>query len=154
MKKLIEAALVERQARQEEEKRAAEEAAEVEAVRQMLKDASASLAKADYPAAKEILRQLLLRDPDNLYALFYLAQVAEKEGSLAEAGELYGRVEIGQGVENWLRGWALVRMGRLLAFEGRFDEARSRFEEAQALEGDLRGAREESALLISKLPKK
>ena len=45
-----------------------------------------------------------------------------------------------------------MRSGKILAFMGEFKRAETMLEGAQMMSGDLRGAREEAEILISRLP--
>jgi hypothetical protein len=54
--------------------------------------------------------------------------------------------------EEWLKAWALVRMGRYLAHQQRFEDARRIFERVIGMEGDLKGAKKDALDLIEMLP--
>ena len=69
-----------------------------------------------------------------------------------EAFEHYRKAQASQNVEDWVRAWAGVRMGRYLAYQGEFAKARQQFEQVVELEGDLQGARQEALDLIKRLP--
>ena len=107
-----------------------------------------------FEAARQKLGELLREDPGNGNAYFYLGQIADQVGELQDAYEHYQQAS--QTVSNppWIRAWSLVRMGKFLAFQDQFDQARLRFEEALKFEGELRGARVRAEEALIKLPRR
>ncbi len=121
-------------------------------IRSLLHEAGRLLGEKEYGMAQEKLSELLREDPGNGNALFYLAQIASQEGDQDRAFEYYRQASETTDISSWARARALLRMGRLLAFRGLFDEARIRFDQVLKMEGELRGAREEAQELMERLP--
>ncbi len=117
-----------------------------------LREAGRMIGEKQFAAAEALLEELLLDDPTNGSAFFYLGQIASQTGRYEDSYEWYLRAT-GSSVEDWVKAWSFVRMGRIAASRGDFQEARGHFEASLALEGDLKGAREDARQLIEKLPK-
>ena len=116
----------------------------------LLNEAGKLMAQKQFQEAEQRLDELLREDPGNPNGLFYMAQVSARTGDLQRASVYYERVSESN-APAWIRGLSLVRMGRILASQGSMAEARKRFRQVLALEGDLKGAREEAAELIEAL---
>ena len=108
------------------------------------------MAQKEFQEAGQRLEELLREDPGNTSGLFYMAQVASRTGDLQRGFGYYQRVSESN-APVWVRALSLVRMGRILASRGSMAEARQRFQQVLALEGDLKGARKEASELIEAL---
>ena len=118
----------------------------------VLNQAAILLSKREYLSAEEQLRTLLIEDPENGNAYFYLAQIASQQEKHEEAVQYYTRATESPGVPEWVQGWSLLRIGNYQAFQGDFGGARTYFDRVLEMKGDLRGAREEAQVSIEKLP--
>ena len=120
----------------------------------LLSESGKLISEEKFEAARQKLGELLREDPGNGNAYFYLGQIADQVGELQDAYEHYQQAS--QTVSNppWIRAWSLVRMGKFLAFQDQFDQARLRFEEALKFEGELRGARVRAEEALIKLPRR
>ena len=116
----------------------------------LLNEVGKLMAQQQFQEAEQRLEELLQEDPGNPGGLFYMAQVSARTGDLQRAFVYYERVSASS-APAWIRGLSLVRMGRILASQGSMTEARKRFQQVLALEGDLKGARKEAAELIEAL---
>jgi TolA-binding protein len=144
--------LVQKERRQQElEKKAlkAQQAAERQA---LFREAGDLMSKGQFPEAEERLRALLEEEPDNGNAYFYLGQIAGRQQKHEAAFAYYQKAQALDTTENWLKAWALVRMGRYAAHQERYEDARGFFEKVIGMEGDLRGARKDALDLVQKLP--
>ena len=121
-------------------------------IKSLLDEAGRLLGEKEYRMAQEKLNELLREDPGNGNAFFYLAQIASQEKEYELALGYYRQASEASDIPSWARAWALLRMGRLLAFRGRFDEARIRFDQVLKMEGELRGARQEAQESMGRLP--
>lgn len=119
----------------------------------MLSDAGRLISSQDFEAARQKLGQLLDEDPGNGNAYFYLGQVANQLDEHQHSFEYYQRAADAPSNPPWIRAWSLVRMGKFLAFQNQFEQARKRFEEALTFEGELRGARDRAERAIKELPR-
>lgn len=141
--------------REAEDQRQAElQQAEELRVRQinLLASASRMMAANDFDGASQALNDLLELDGENGTAKFYLAQIAAQKGDQEAAFALYDTAASSSKIDDWARAWAVVRLGRYLAFQGKFQEARAKFEQVLSWDGDLKGAQEEARESISHLP--
>lgn len=102
-------------------------------------------------AAEGKLQELLGLTPAHGGAWFYLAQISFQKGRYEDALEAYERSAEAVSSPLWVKAWSLLRIGRLLAAQGRLEEARSRFQAVTALQGDLRGAREQARESLAQL---
>ena len=139
----------------EQRKVAEEEARQRELITQrkrMLVDAGKLLAAGKYTEAEALLRDLVAQEPENGNAYFYLGQIEHQQQRYDDAFTSYQKAESSAQVQEWVRAWARVRMGRYLAHQEKFQEARELFEAVVRTEGDLQGAKEEALDLIGKLP--
>jgi len=116
----------------------------------LLNEVGELMAQKQFPEAEQRLDELLREDPGNSNGLFYMAQVASRMGDLKRGFVYYQRVS-NSNAPAWIRALSLVRMGRILASQGSMGEARKRFQQVLALEGDLKGAGKEAAELIQAL---
>ena len=116
----------------------------------LLNEAAKLMAQKEFQEAGQRLEELLREDPGNTSGLFYMAQVASQTGDLQRGFGYYQRVSESN-APAWVRALSLVRMGRILASWGSMAEARQRFQQVLALEGDLKGARKEASELIEAL---
>jgi len=132
--------------------RAQEEIDRRNRVNSLLNQAAVLLSKREYQSAREQLRTLLIEDPENGNAYFYLAQIASQQEQYEEAVQYYTRATESPGVPEWVQGWSLLRIGNYQAFQGDSGGARSYFDRVLEMKGDLRGAREEAQRSIEKLP--
>lgn len=83
--------------------------------------------------AERHLRSLSVRGARQNTARFYLGHVAEARGRVDEAISWYGQVEQGENLVD-----AQVRLGVLLARQGRLDEARQRLQSVETSNGKHR----------------
>lgn len=118
----------------------------------LLNQAGILLSKKQFQSASETLQAILREDPGNGQAYFYLAQIASQTNQYEQAFQYYSQAASAPSVPNWVRAWSLLRIGNYHAFQGQFAEARSYFDRVSALEGDLRGARQEIQKSIDRLP--
>ena len=123
-------------------------------IRSHLNEAGELMALKRYSEAESRLAALLEIDPGNPNAHFYLAQIAAQQGRYEDSLGQYLLVEKAAAAEPWIRAVSMVRIGRILAHQGDYAAARSKFEEVLALEGDLRGARERAEESLAQLPEK
>ncbi len=119
---------------------------------QLLSDAGALMSNEKYAEAEKLLRTLLEQEPDNGNAYFYLAQIAGQKQQHDVAFANYEKAQALAKTQDWLKAWALVRMGRYLAHQEKFQEARRAFERVLEMEGDLRGAKKDAMDLVARLP--
>ncbi len=110
----------------------------------LFRDATEALRAGQLESAEESLRALLELEPDHGGSWFYLGQIAVQRQQYPAALEAYRRSAEAPGAEAWVRAWSLLRMGRIRASRGEFEEARRLFESVRQLEGDLQGARQEA----------
>ena len=110
------------------------------------------VAQQAWTEAADDLNRLLRIDPENGNALFYLAQIAAQQQKHEEAVGYYLRAEASDTAQPWVKAWSAVRVGRYLAHQQKFDEARRKFEEVLALGDDLNGARRAAEESLSQLP--
>ncbi|MGH9341641.1 MAG: tetratricopeptide repeat protein [Acidobacteriota bacterium] len=120
-------------------------------IRDMLVEAEGLIAQQSYESAEAKLNEVLREEPGNGNALFYLAQVASQQREYSPALQYYERASQAPGLDVWIKALSLLRMGNIFAFQGELAQARVRFEQVLALEGDLRGAREEAREAIEGL---
>ena len=141
---------------QEEQRKAREEALRQAALRRklnsLLAEAGVLLSEGGHQAAQEKLDQILIEDPTNANALFYLAQIASQQRRFDAAFDYYERSASSPSVSDWIRAWCVLRMGNHLAFKEDFDGARRKFTQVLNMEGDLRGAPEGARQSLKKLP--
>jgi hypothetical protein len=142
----------ERRTRLQEEAKRRDEYEKAQLKERLFEEAGEALAKNDFSHAREKLEELLRLDPGNANASFYMGQVHAQLGDHASAFPFYEAASQSDQVEAWVKAVSIVRMGRYLASQGRYPEARSLFEAARSMEGDLRGAREEAEYLLTVLP--
>ena len=121
-------------------------------IRSLLTEAGHLLSQKQYESAQETLDQLLGEDPGNGRALFYLAQAASQQNQHKRAFQYYRQAAQSESTPLWVRAWCLLRMGNFLAFQSRFEEARTHFSQVLAMEGDLRGASEQAQRALGRLP--
>jgi tetratricopeptide (TPR) repeat protein len=119
-----------------------------------LNEAGELMALKRYSEAESRLAALLEIDPGNPNAHFYLAQIAAQQGRYEDSLGQYVLVEKAAAAEPWIRAVSMVRIGRILAHQGDYAAARTKFEEVLVLEGDLRGARERAEESLAQLPEK
>ena len=128
----------------ETQQRAIDEVTQRNHVNSRLNEAAVLLSKKEFQPAQKTLQEILLDDPDNGNAYFYLAQVASQTEQFEQAVEYYTRAGNTPGIDTWIQAWSLLRIGNYHAFQGQTEEARTFFGRVLGLEGDLRGAREEA----------
>jgi tetratricopeptide (TPR) repeat protein len=121
-------------------------------INQHFDQASELLSERRFPEARDEVEQLLKIDPDNGNANFYLGQIASQLQEYDRALLHYQHAAASTSADDWVRAWAFVRAGRILAAQQQFAAAREAFLSAQRLGGDLRGARDEADQLLSELP--
>ena len=126
--------------------------AETNRRRELLNEAGRLLAESRAGESEAKLQELLTVDPDNPQAHFYLGQIASLQNDHERAAELFSKVVANPDAPPDIRGWSLLRLGLFGASQGDFDSARLRFQEVIALEGDLKGAREEAQKRLEQLP--
>jgi len=146
------AILARKERQQKEREQQAMESERAAARSKLFSDAGNLMSKGQYSEAEAVLHQLLEQEPDNGNAYFYLGQIAGRQQRHELAFANYEKAQSLERTEGWLRAWALVRMGRYLAHQQRFEEARRSFEKVVGMEGDLKGARKDALDLIAKLP--
>ena len=151
---VIEAKIQERD-RQEAEKQlqARQKVERKNLISSMLSEAGKLISNQEFEAASQKLGQLLAEDPGNGKAYFYLGQVADQLDEHQRAFEYYQHAAEATSNLPWIRAWSLVRMGKFLAFQEQFAQARRRFEEALTFEGELQGARVRAEQAIKELPR-
>ena len=115
-------------------------------------EASKLLANEQFEAARALLLRLSAARPEDGQIWFYLGQTAFQLKDYNGAFEFYQRCSLDPELELWLLSWSMVRMGRIHASRGAFDEARRLFSEVTAMEGDMKGADEEASQLLLQLP--
>jgi tetratricopeptide (TPR) repeat protein len=120
--------------------------------RQLFTDAGNLMSQEEYSEAEMLLHKLLELEPDNGNAYFYLGQIAGRQEKHDVAFSYYQKAQDLANTTDWLRAWAMVRMGRYLAHQQKFEEARLVFGQVVKMEGDLKGARKDAVDLIGKLP--
>lgn len=106
-----------------------------------------------YEEAEVVLKELLRNNPDNGNAHFYLAQVRSQMGDPEGALVEYSLAAEASNVVPWARAWALLRIGKILAYQRDFEGARNHFLRVSDMQGDLKGAAEEAGRLLEQLPK-
>ena len=106
----------------------------------------------DFESARAKTQEILSREPDNVFATFYLAQIATRQGQHAVAFEYDQRSLESPNSPQWIRGWSQLRIGNFLAYSGRFAAARERFEKILLMDGDLQGARQKAEQALKELP--
>ncbi len=150
---VIEAKIQERE-RQEAESQlqAQREVEKRNLISSILSEAGQLISKQEFEPARQKLGQLLEEDPENGNAYFYLGQIADQVGEHQHAYEYYERAAEAASNPPWIRAWSLVRMGKFLAFQDQFEQARRRLKEALTYEGELRGARDRAEQAIKELP--
>jgi hypothetical protein len=114
--------------------------------------ASDLLSKKLYDEARVEVREILNLDPENGNAEFYLGQIASQLQDHEKALGHYRRSATSVSSEPWVRAWAFVRVGRILAAQHEFEKAREAFQSVQQMSGNLRGAQQEATQLLSELP--
>ncbi len=151
---VIEAKIQERE-RQEAERQlqAQQEVERRNLINSMLSEAGRLISRQQFEAARQKLGELLDEDPGNGNAYFYLGQIADQLEEHQHSFEYYQRAAEALSNAPWIRAWSLVRMGKFLAFQDQFAQARRRFEEALTFEGELRGARDRAERAIKELPR-
>ena len=151
---VIEAKIQERD-RQEAERQlqAQQEVERRNLISSMLSEAGRLISSQEFEAARQKLGQLLDEDPGNGNAYFYLGQIADQLEEHQHSFEYYQLAAEAPSNPPWIRAWSLVRMGKFLAFQDQFAQARLRFEEALTFEGELRGARDRAERAIKELPR-
>ncbi len=122
-------------------------------INSMLSEAGQLISKKEFEAARQQLGQLLEEDPENGNAYFYLGQIADQVEDHQQGYEYYQRAAETASNPPWIRAWSLVRMGKFLAFQDQFAQARRHFKEALTFEGALRGARDRAEQAIKELPR-
>ena len=135
----------------ETQQRAIDEVNQRNHVTSLLNEAAILLSKREFQPAQKTLQQILLDDPDNGNAYFYLAQAASQTEQFEQAVEYYTRAANTPGIPTWVQAWSLLRIGNYQAFQGQTEEARTLFARVLELEGDLRGAREETQKSVDQL---
>lgn len=118
----------------------------------MFNEAGRLMSEGQYSDAERLLRELLELEPENGNTYFYLGQIAGQRQNHEIAFAHYQKARELANTEEWVRAWAMVRMGRYLAHQERFEEARQMFEQVVGMDGDLKGARKDALDLIGKLP--
>jgi len=118
-------------------------------VRDLLTNANKSLLSGDFDRARDLLSQVLERDPDNASALYGMAQIAGQTQDLERALELYERAARNAGEQKWIAAWCLVRRGNIFYFQRDPARARSEWSTVLDMKGDLRGAREEASKALA-----
>jgi len=149
----IEAELAERRTAELNQELERRRQAEIEAlITRLLNEAGRLAADKRVSQAREKLNELKQLDPDNARADFYLAQLANQEGDYETAFRYYQKASQSPESEPWVKAWATLRIGRYLASQGKFAEARAHFEEVLRLEGDLQGAHDMARESLAQLP--
>ena len=115
-------------------------------------EASRLIQEKDNEGARVLLLELAQSHPGKGSVHFYLGQLYSQAGDHEAALESYLKCSQIQDAEAWVVAWSRVRSGKILAFMGEFKRAETMLEGAQMMSGDLRGAREEAEILISRLP--
>jgi tetratricopeptide (TPR) repeat protein len=135
----------------ETQQEAVDEANQRNRVNSLLNEAAVLLSQREFQAAQKTLQKVLLDDPDNGIAYFYLAQVASQTEQYEQAVEYYTRAVNTPDIATWVQAWSLLRIGNYHAFQGQAEEARTLFGRVLELEGDLRGAKEEAKTSVDQL---
>ena len=135
----------------ETQQKAIDEVNQRNRVTSLLNEAAILLSKREFQPAQKTLQQILLDDPDNGNAYFYLAQAASQTEQFEQAVEYYTRAANTPGIPTWVQAWSLLRIGNYQAFQGQTEEAHTLFARVLKLEGDLRGAREETQKSVDQL---
>lgn len=120
--------------------------------RELFARASQLMADRQFDQAQTELLELLRIEPQHGNAQFYLAQIHSQKGEWDQALEAYRLCIAGEQSETWVRAWAQVRVGKILASRGKYEAARGIFEGVRDQEGELRGARQEARNLLTQLP--
>ncbi len=110
------------------------------------------LSEARSAEARTLLQKLRQTYPHNGKILFYLGQSAFQLQDYDSAFEYYRQCSGSPEIEVWIVAWSRVRMGRILASRGDYDEAGKLFAQVQSMEGSLRGAGDEADRLLEELP--
>jgi tetratricopeptide (TPR) repeat protein len=118
-------------------------------VRDLLMNANKSLLSGDFDRARDLLSQVLERDPDDASALYGMAQIAGQTQDLERALELYQRAARNAGEQKWIAAWCLVRRGNIFYFQRDTARARNEWSTVLDMKGDLRGAREEASKALA-----
>ncbi len=121
-------------------------------VKRLLAEAGRLIANRSWDEATSRLEQILKLQPENGNALFYLGQIAAQRQRHDLAASYYSRAEASNTAEPWVKAWCAVRLGRYLAYQHKFDEARRRFEGVLALGDDFNGARRAAQESLAQLP--
>ena len=135
----------------ETQQEAVDEANQRNRVNSLLNEAAVLLSQREFQAAQKTLQKVLLDDPDNGIAYFYLAQVASQTEQYEQAVKYYTRAVNTPDIATWVQAWSLLRIGNYHAFQGQAEEARTLFGRVLELEGDLRGAKEEAKTSVDQL---
>lgn len=121
-------------------------------VNRLLAEAGQLITKNSWAEATGRLEQLLTIEPENGNALFYLGQIASQQQKHELAAGYYSRAEASNTAESWVKAWCAVRLGRYLAYQHKFDEARHKFEGVLALGDEFNGARRAAQESLAQLP--
>lgn len=149
----IEAELAQRRAAELNQELQRQHQAETGArITRLLNEAGRLTADKQVSQARAKLNELQELDPDNPRADFYLAQLANQEGDYEAAFRYYQKASRSPEAEPWVKAWAILRVGRYLASQGKFAEARAHFEEVLRMEGDLQGAQDMARESLVHLP--
>ena len=143
---------IEQEKQAESQQRTQEEVDRHNRLNSLLNQATVLLAKSEYLSAEEQLQNLLREDPENGNAYFYLAQIASQQEQYEEAVQFYARAAESPGVADWVQAWSLLRIGNYQASQGDFERARTYFDRVLEMEGELRGAKDETQESIERLP--
>ena len=150
---VIEAKIREKDRQEAENRlRARQEVERKNLISSILSEAGQLISKKEFTGARQKLGQLLKEDPESGNAYFYLGQIADQLEEHQHAYEYYQRSAEAASNPPWIRAWSLVRMGKFLAFQDQFEQARRRLKEALTYEGELRGARDRAEQAIKELP--
>ncbi len=118
----------------------------------LFREASEFMSGRQWDQAESRLNELLDVAPDNGDALFYLGQIAAQKQEHEAAMDYYRKAEVSSGAQPWVKAWCSVRIGRYLAHEGKFVEARRRFEQVIEAGEDFNGARRAAQESVKVLP--
>jgi len=118
----------------------------------LFREATEFMGARQWDQAESSLNELLKIDPENGDAMFYLGQIAAQKQDHEAAQEYYRKAEASTGAQPWVKAWSSVRIGRYLAHQGKFAEARQKFEQVIQTGEDFNGARQAAQESLKALP--
>ncbi len=119
---------------------------------ELFNDAESKMRADQLDEAKTQLYEVLRLEPNYGNAFFYLAQISFQRQELEDAIRNYQLTITSDGVEPAIRARSRLVIGKIKAYQQKFEEAREIFQQIATLKGDLQGAPEEAKRLLELLP--